>query len=112
MSNKEKLVVIDAPEDIFDVEGATISRRKRIPLWRVDAMRRAATSEEVYEHMAAIIPEWQGIVDVETGEPLVNPCEDATVFSHLDSREQMAWLGEQIGSRPDPNGSKSRRGKK
>lgn len=110
--NQPKLITIEAPEDIFDVEGGTIQRRKRIPLWRVDAMRTAQSSEEVYEHMAAIFPTWQGIVDVETGEALANPCDDPTVFGRLDKMEQMPWLGEQIGTRPDPNASTSRRGKK
>lgn len=111
-SNQPKLIELKAPENIFDVEGATIMRRKRIPLWRVDAMRIAESSEEVYEQMAACFPRWEGIVDVETGEPLPNPEDDPTVFSKLDKMEQMPWLGQQIGTQPDPNGSRSRRGRK
>lgn len=112
MSNQIKTITLEAPEEIFDVEGATIERRKRIPLWRVDAMRTAQSSEEVYEQMAAIFPAWNGIVDVETGEPLPNPEDDPSVFGRLDKMEQMPWLGVQIGTQPDPNASRSRKGRK
>lgn len=112
MSQKVRTITLEAPEDIFDVAGATIERSKRIPMWRVDAMRSAQTSEEVYEHMAALFPTWNGIVDVETGELLANPEDDPTVFAKLDKMEQVPWFGAQIGTKPDPNASSSRKGRK
>ena len=110
MSSQVKLIPMNAPESIFDVEGAVIYRRKRVPVWRVDELRTSETPEEVYSRLANLVPRWEGVVDCETGEPLANPEDDPSVFGHLDSREQMPWISAQLGVRRDPNGSTSPQG--
>ena len=91
-----KYVTIDAPEEVWDVEGATITRRKRIAVARLDEMQAIAREREdekaLYEQLAELIPEWQGILDVETDEPLANPQDDPMVFSRVDITEQFPWL--------------------
>ena len=111
MSKKVKLVQIPCPPEIFDVEGATISRRKRVPVWMVDAMRQSANSDEVYEWLAKMVPEWSGVIDVETGEELGFPGDDPGVFSRIDSLEQLPWISAQLRAKPAPNSQRGRRGR-
>ena len=89
---KVALVIIDCPVDAFDVEGAYIERRKRVPMWQVDDVKESKSSEEVYEKLAQIIPRWHGVVDMVDGSPLANPEDDHMVFSRLDMFEQFAWI--------------------
>lgn len=108
-----KLIKIECPPDIFDVEDAYVMRRKRVPVYRVDQIRQAVQSEEAYDALAFIFPEWEGIVDVETGEPMPNPSDDPSVFGKLDRLEQLPWFAQQIqANKNDPNAQRSRRGRK
>ena len=75
-------------------------------------MRQAESSDVVYECLASFFPEWDGIIDVETGEPLANPSEDPSVFGRIDRFEQLPWFAQQIQVRPAPNGNRSRQGQK
>lgn len=99
-----KYVLIPAPEEVFDVEGATITRRKRISVAAIDAMdqiRRTGNDvNALYRAMAELIPEWDGILHVDTGEPLPNPKEDPAAFAGLDVTEQLPWLGEVLKMNP------------
>lgn len=100
------LVQIDCPPEIFDAPDAYILRRKRCPVAKLDAMKTSKTAEELYDHMADLIPQWHNIVDVETGELLPNPEEDPQVFGRIDAFEQLVWLSEKLQVKPsNPNGS-------
>lgn len=89
---KVKLVRIDCPPEIFDVDGAHIMRRKRVPVYLVDDIKGSQSSEETYALMAQLVPRWNGVIDVVTGEPLANPEDDHSVFSRLDVIEQIKWI--------------------
>jgi len=106
MSYVVKLIRIDAPADIFDVPDAYVMRRKRVPVALVDEMaelrrlNKADAKDNLYAIMAQVYPEWQGIVDVVTGEALPNPADDAAVFDRLDVIEQLPWLGQMMRANP------------
>lgn len=90
-------VTIDLPEDVFDTSGATIERRKRIAVAKFDQIQALtkdpkAKPEQMYQLLAEMIPRWDGVLSVETDEPLPNPEEDHTVFQWLDMTEQLPWL--------------------
>lgn len=87
-----KLVRIDCPADIFDVEGAYIMRRKRVPVAMADQLLVIKNKAEGYPIIAALIPQWHGIIDVETGEALEDPENNVNVFDRLDVIEQIPWL--------------------
>lgn len=87
-----KFVKIPAPPDLFG-QNATITRRYRVPLWRMDGIRASSTSGEVYNHLAALVPEWENIRDVETDAELPHPQTDSNVFGRLDA-EQLGWISE------------------
>lgn len=108
MSNVVKLIEIPAPADIFDAEDVVIFRRKRITVARVDAVRSAQTSEDVYKNLAVIFPKWENVLDAETGEPLPNPEDDYLAFSRLDSIEQLPWFSEQM----NPNAGNRGKGRR
>lgn len=91
--NKIALVTIPCPPDVFDVPDASIKRRKRIAVWRMDEIGRCKSTDELYPLLKEVIPEWTNVCDAETGEPLPNPKEDHTVFGKLDS-EQQRWLSD------------------
>jgi len=91
-SKSKKMVRIDLPAAVFDVEGAYVMRKKRIAIWRLDAIKECTTADEVYSLVAALIPTWYGVLDVDTDEPLGDPELDPKVFGHLDAQEQWPWL--------------------
>ena len=97
---KGKLVQIDCPPELFDAEDAYVMRRKRVPVYRVNAIKSATQDEQLYQDLAGVFPEWHGITDVETGEELPNPEDDPTVFSRLDLFEQLPWFGEMLQVKP------------
>ena len=88
------------------MEGAFILRRKRVPVHLMDSIRSATNEADVFNKVAQIVPEWSGVLDVETGEPLPNPSDDPDVFKQLDLIEQLPWIREQLSTRP--NGKASR----
>lgn len=88
--NRE-LIAVPAPSEIFDVEGATISRRRRVAIQAIDEMQASKKTDELYKKLAEMVPAWKGIVDVDTGEELASPAEDPTVFGRLDT-EQLGWI--------------------
>ena len=98
--NTIPLIRIDCPPDVFDTEGAYIMRRRRVSVARLDALddmaRRRNKSEaeqaEMYQMMVAIIPQWHGVMDPDTGEALPDPEDDPTVFRRLDALEQLPWM--------------------
>lgn len=94
------LIRIDCPPEIFDVEGAYIMRTRRVPVWVVDALKDAKSKEEVYPLMAMIVPQWVGVVDPMTGELLMQPEDDPTVFGRLDLHEQYTWVARQFQVNP------------
>jgi hypothetical protein len=104
-----KFVRIQLPPEIFDVEDATAEKRKRVPVAWIDEMLAASTSDEVYAVLARVFPRWQGVLDVETDEPLPNPEDDPAVFARLDNAEQLPWLGEQMRGKQQGNGTAPRR---
>lgn len=100
------LVKLELPPEIFDVEGAVIFRRKRIPVEKVDQMRAAKESEEVYKHMAYFIPKWEGLVDCD-GEPIdAQPADNPDLFGSLDVGEQFPYLVELVKSTFKPDGAR------
>lgn len=96
---KQELIAVDAPEEIFDVNGATISRRRRVAIQAIDDMKASKTADELYQKLAELIPAWNGIVDVDTGEALPSPAEDPKVFGRLDT-EQLGWLSGKLLQTP------------
>lgn len=114
MSQKIKYIDIPLPEEVFDVNGAFIIRRKRIPTYRVDALFQIRQSDDpdktqkLYAAVAEFFPRWQGVVDCETGETLPNPEDDPTVFSRLDVTEQWPWIMN-TGLTYSPNSRKGQR---
>jgi len=91
-----ELIPIQAPEHIFDTKNAVIYRVRRVPAYRVDEMRTSKNSDDVYRHLANFFPEWDGVIDPETGDALPNPKDDYTVFSRLDVTEQLPWINSQL----------------
>lgn len=98
-SNRErvKLVRVDCPPEIFDVEGAYILRRKRVAVWKLDAViaTKPGQEDQAYKLIAELVPQWHGVVDVDTGENLPNPEDDPSVMSKIDV-EQFLWLNEAL----------------
>jgi len=94
-----KLVEVACPPDIFDVEGAAIWRRKRVPMWRLDAIKTAPNQAALFENLTALVPKWKGVLDVETGEALAHPQDDPNVFDKLDT-EQLGWIVEMLQVMP------------
>jgi hypothetical protein len=86
-------IKVPCPEEIFDTPDAVVVRRKRIAIWKLDSINafQPGQEEEMYGLFAELIPEWHGVLDVETGEPLPNLAEDPRALTHLDT-EQLAWL--------------------
>ena len=96
--NEVALIAVPCPPTTFgraEGEEIYIRRRKRIAIWRVDDMQASKTSKEMYKKLAVLIPEWVGVLDCETEEPLAHPKDDPSVFGHLDF-EQMTWLSDII----------------
>ncbi|MCL4867790.1 MAG: hypothetical protein KJ063_02380 [Anaerolineae bacterium] len=88
---KIALITIPCPEEIFEAEGVTIRRRKRVAVWKMDALKAAKLPEDVYAIVAGLVPTWDGVCDVDTGEQLANPADDPSVLSKLDG-EQLTWI--------------------
>jgi len=93
-------VRIDCPPELFDAEDAFVMRRKRVPVYRVNAIKSATQDDQLYKDLAVVFPKWQGITDVETGDELPNPEDDPTVFSRLDLFEQLPWFGDMLQVKP------------
>lgn len=87
-------ITVPCPEEIFDTPDAVVMRRKRIAIWKLDSINafQPGQEEEMYGIFAELIPEWRGVLDVETGEPLPNLADDPRALTRLDT-EQLAWLG-------------------
>lgn len=101
------LVRVDLPPEIFDVEGAFVMRRKRIPVEKIDQMRAAKESAQIYGHMAYFMPKWSGLVDCE-GDPIEKqPEENPGIFGTLDVTEQFPYLVELVKSSFKPNGERN-----
>lgn len=65
-------------------------------------------SNQMYQLIANIMPEWHNITNVETGDILPHPKDDPTVIRFL-SQQQLVWLGEVIKDRPNSTGPRKRR---
>lgn len=89
------LIQVACPEEVFDVGGAFVMRRKRIAVWKLDAIASLKKGEEekMCQIYADLIPEWEGVLDVETGEPLPNLADNPAGLLSLDS-EQLTWLSQ------------------
>lgn len=98
-----KLVRFNCPPELFDTTGAYILRRKRVAVWKLDAIKASKdASAEVYPMMAELVPQWHGVLDVDTGQPLPHPGVDAAVLSHLDT-PQLTWIVKMLQASPDAN---------
>lgn len=96
-------VIIECPEEPFDVrgegEGVSITRRKRIAIWRIDDLKSTREPAEMYRKLADLVPRWSNVRDVETGEPLPDPEGDPTVFTRL-SFDQLTWISQALKMSP------------
>lgn len=98
--NKVKLVRFDCPPELFDTQGAYILRRKRIAVYKLDAIKAIKDeSEKVYPLLAELVPQWQGVLDVETGGELANPETNTDVLKHLDT-PQLTWIVKMLSADP------------
>lgn len=89
----QNLIEIPLPEDIFDVPGASVSRSKRVSFQKVVEIRKKSRTTGVpWQELAEIYPEWHGVIDATTGEPLPNPSEDPMIFAQLDYADQVPWF--------------------
>jgi hypothetical protein len=118
-----KTIDLAVPVDIFEVDGAEVSRRKKIsvmeamrlhmmrpdmPEFVKDADGRERSPEETLQAyldaecavLAKFYPRWSGVVSVE-GEPLPNPEDDPAVLLQISMAER-AWLKGK-GLSADPN---------
>lgn len=102
------LIQVPCPEDVFDVDGAYVMRRKRIAVWKLDAISALKKGEEdkMCQIYADLIPEWEGVLDVETGEPLANLADNPDGLLSLDS-EQLTWLSQLLRVSPSQLSSAS-----
>lgn len=94
---------IPCPPEIFDVEGATIERARRVPVWVLDKIaeiRLTGDVNELYDLMATFVPRWHGLIDPVTGDALGNPEDDAKVFARLDVIEQLPWISSTLRMNP------------
>lgn len=93
---KFQTITVPLPVEMFDVDGATAERRRRVSVQRVNdlhAIRKASGDEsDLYAALADIWPRWDGVIDVDTGEPLPNPEDDPGVFRRIDMGDQLGWL--------------------
>lgn len=96
-----KLVRIDCPAEIFDTEGAYIMRRKRIAIWKLDSIRafKPGQEDDMARLYADLVPQWHGIVDPDTGQPLDNLADDPKALFQLDN-EQVGWLTQMLQVMP------------
>lgn len=88
---EEKLIKLKCPVEVFDSEEAYVYRRRRVAIDTIDNLGTDKKDDEIRRELALIIPKWEGIVDVETGEPLANPKDDPQVFARIDY-DQLTWL--------------------
>lgn len=95
------LIRVECPEEVFDVEGAYIMRRKRVPVYVLDAIKgfKPGQEEELYVLFAKFVPQWSGVVDVETGEPLPDLADEPHGLTKLDN-EQLQWLVKMLQASP------------
>lgn len=98
-----KLVPIDCPPELFDTNDAYVMRRKRVAVWKLDAIKASKDPNEVYKIMSELIPEWYRVLDVDTEELLPDPRTDPSVFSRLDN-EQLVWMVKILQAKPDKPG--------
>lgn len=96
-----KLVRIDCPPEIFDVEGAYIMRRKRIAVWKLDTIRafKLGQEDDMARLYADLVPQWGGIVDPDTGQALPSLADDPKALFQLDN-EQVGWLTQMLQVMP------------
>ncbi|MCL4867746.1 MAG: hypothetical protein KJ063_02160 [Anaerolineae bacterium] len=103
MSNQNpKLVRIDCPEDIFDVPGAFIMRRKRVAVWKLDSIKafKPGQEDDLKSLYAELIPQWHGVLDVDNDEPLANLEDDPDGIFMIDA-EQLTWLTRILQASPN-----------
>lgn len=107
------LIRFDCPPDVFDLEPgqeAYVMRRKRVPVWKVDAIKVEKNADALYQMMAEVVPEWTGVCDTDTGELLPMPKDDHMVFSRIDLFEQWLWIASLLQVKKK-NPTKSGRGR-
>ena len=92
-----KLIQIPCPVDIFDMEDAYIMRRKRIAIYKLDAIKafKPGQEEEMQAVYAELIPAWHNVIDVDTGEILPNLADEPEGLFKLDM-EQIGWLTQML----------------
>lgn len=95
------LIRIECPEEVFDVEGAYIMRRKRVPVYVLDSIKafKPGQEEEMYALFAKFVPHWDGVVDVETGEQLPDLADEPHGLTKLDN-EQLQWVVKMLQASP------------
>jgi hypothetical protein len=93
-----KVIRVDCPPEVFDVEGAYIMRRKQVAVWKLDTLKAAKQNDTVSELLKDLVPDWHGVVDVESGEPLPPLSEQPNGWLQL-STDQVAWILETLQSR-------------
>lgn len=85
-----KTVSIALPSDIFE-QGARAERAKPLKMKKVRQLARLQQEmqtnigafDELCVELATVWPEWN-LVDLETGQPLPQPKDDAAVFDELE----------------------------
>lgn len=99
--NGVALLKVPCPPDVFDVDDAYVMRRRRVAIWKLDAIAayQPGQEEEMYATFAELIPEWHNVLDVETGEPLPNLRDEPAGLTRIDT-EQLAWLSKILRSTP------------
>lgn len=88
-------ISIPLPAETFDNPDAVVQRRKRVSVALVTKVRvvaRTKGGKELFDMLATIYPTWDGVCDVDSGEPLPHPKDDPMVFERLDYTQQMPWL--------------------
>jgi len=91
---KQELIAVPLPIDVFDYDGATIDRVKRVSVRRANDLRDMSRldNDHFFEELAAIYPTWQGVLDCDYLEPIESqPKDDPQVFKLLDV-SQLNWL--------------------
>lgn len=90
MADEQNLIKIQLPVELFG-EGARVERKARVPLRDVRNLSVNAALESL-ERLALVYPNWHGVCDVETGEALPNPSDDAVAAFEGLEMKQLVWF--------------------
>lgn len=100
-----ELVRFSCPANVFDHEAAAIYRQRRVAIDTIDHMAELKDDQLIRQELARLIPRWENVLDVETGQPLPHPETNPQVFARIDF-EQLRWLRQCLMMSPrHPNAS-------